>query len=578
VGFQFLIVSSGKMTAGLTYVLSTFIVICVVLGLIIGLVVTGCIVSFMLSERKKDIGVMKGIGCVTNIAFTYLMTEILIIVVVSCIVGVFLGAGSYLISIEVLRSLGYNVNFKPIDIPIVVLIFIAVLIVAYIAGNIPLIRAIKVKTVDALSGIQDIQTEAKNQETGTPSLLGSSFKIAYRHLERNKPVLIIACIVICFLLISTSLIGGFVASDTTKSYIENAIGSNVIMVANPEVCDQYVNLLTSSSGGQPNKTFNYLNPNYNLTQNFIQQINTVSGVIKVDLRLVCNATVLEEPGIIIEDMNYFYIGDHRKADAIVVGVEPGNVVNKWFISGRMLNDNDSYAAILGDSISWSSFDQPLKQGLKFQGIPSQNFNVIGVCVDPLNNGYVVYVPIRTLSNILNQNFRNAALIEIDKGKPQETVANIKEKAEENGLSIRDLNAVIQRNSIFVDNLWSAILPLPLLSLASTILCLISYMMLSISTRHREFGVIRALGAKSTQVFKIVLSEIFIIAGTGGAIGTAGGLLISFTILIPNPVINWIVLGKALLCLILAVLAICLLSLYPVRKVTRVSVAEVLYQP
>ena len=74
----------------------------------------------------------------------------------------------------------------------------------------------------------------------------------------------------------------------------------------------------------------------------------------------------------------------------------------WNVEGRFLNANDDFEAVIGDSITQSMYtpdpskdinqSNPLVEGIAFQ---NNTFNIVGVCIDPINNGLVTYVPIET---------------------------------------------------------------------------------------------------------------------------------------------------------------------------------------
>jgi ABC-type antimicrobial peptide transport system permease subunit len=120
--------------------------------------------------------------------------------------------------------------------------------------------------------------------------------------------------------------------------------------------------------------------------------------------------------------------------------------------------------------------------------------------------------------------------------------------------------------------------LPLLSLATAALCLVAYMMLLIAGQKRDFGIIRALGAKPKTVVKIVLIEILIVLTISASIGIFGGLLIALKFLIPDPVFSlntflsiggW--LASALVFLGLA-------SLYPALKIVKEPILKAINYP
>ncbi len=53
---------------------------------------------------------------------------------------------------------------------------------------------------------------------------------------------------------------------------------------------------------------------------------------------------------------------------------------------------------------------PLSESIAFQ---NNTFNIVGVCVDPLNNGFVTYVPIESLENVTGIPNPNLLLIKLN---------------------------------------------------------------------------------------------------------------------------------------------------------------------
>lgn len=115
--------------------------------------------------------------------------------------------------------------------------------------------------------------------------------------------------------------------------------------------------------------------------------------------------------------------------------------------------------------------------------------------------------------------------------------------------------------------------LPLFSLATAAIFLLSYLMLSISEQQHEFGIMRALGAKPKTIMKIVLSQVFLIILVSGAIGISSGLLITFEFLIPNPVISQSTLVSVSAWLLVIIWLLCMSSVYPTLKAVKKTIIE-----
>lgn len=142
----------------------------------------------------------------------------------------------------------------------------------------------------------------------------------------------------------------------------------------------------------------------------------------------------------------------------------------------------------------------------------------------------------------------------------------------------ELNEILGKHLDFLGYIWSFVMFLPLFSLATATLCLLSYMMLSVTGQQREFGIMRALGAKPKAIIKIVFTEALIVTLISGTIGVFVGLFFTFEFLIPEPIISHFTLVSVVGWLLLALSFLCLSSLYPAMKVVKKSIADVLSQP
>lgn len=115
--------------------------------------------------------------------------------------------------------------------------------------------------------------------------------------------------------------------------------------------------------------------------------------------------------------------------------------------------------------------------------------------------------------------------------------------------------------------------LPLFSLATAAIALLSYLMLSISGQQHEFGIMRALGAKPRTIIKIVFSQAALIILASGATGISAGLFIIFEFLIPDPAISQST-AVSVSTLLLATLGLlCVSSLYPALKAVKKTVVD-----
>lgn len=577
-GFEIAFVTGGKLTAGFSSIFSRFIIVVDLLNIVAGAVIVSFLVSIMMSERVRDIGVMKAIGCLRNTVLSYFLTELSIIVLTSCIIGTICGILANFACIHLLNALGFSIAQKSLNLWMILLIFITFVIISHVFGVRPIVKAIRVKPAEALSPLYSFGTIPELSRY-SPSKLGFTFKMAFRSLLRRRlpTQQAIICLAAVLALVSVTIVGGIIANQTTQNYVRRAIGKNVVLISHPDVSEQYVKFLSQFFEANETGSIDYLNPNYAISETLVSRLSIIPGVQKVDPRLILETTIYEVPGVIIDperpDDPYTSVGDHRSSSALVLGINPESTISDWLILGRTLNETDLYSALIGDSLAIKSFDSPEVQSFRML---KQSFDIAGVCLDPLDNGDVVYVPFEALSKLVNQTVCNVLLLEIDPSNRSEILSKIREICGTN-LRVLELEGTLEKHLSFLNLLWSSIMLLPLFSLVTATICLISYMMLNITGQQREFGIMRAIGAKPKAVIKMIFTQALIVTLVSGAIGILAGFFVTFVFLIPDPVISYFTIILIVGWLLIALSCLSLASLYPAVRTVKKSVASTLSQ-
>jgi len=569
----------GRLTSGFANIFSRFILVVGLLNILAGAFATSFLVYLTMSERVRDIGVMKAAGCLSGSILGYYVTELSILVFLSCTAGTILGVGFHYISINLLNAFGFFIS-PSLSLWAVLLVFLVLVFVSHIFGVLPIVKAAKVKPAEALSPLYSLGTTFKRGRT-FPSKLGFAFRIAYRSLVRRKSATVqaIICISVVLTLATVTIAGGLIANQTTTNYVERAIGKDVVLVAHPNVAERYVGLLSKFFEAKEIEPIDYLDLDLFFSESLVFELSNVSGVRKVDPRLVLEASVLEIPGIVPDpnDPNEaIIIGDSRSDEALILGIDPDVVVNDWLIMGRIFGKTDQKSAIIGDALALNMFTDPQNQSIRIFVGTLEILDIVGVCLDPLNNGKVVYMPINALADTFGQLGYNLLFLKIDPLKRLEVLSEIETEISNEDLVVVELNEVYERHANFLNQTWSLIMFLPLFSLATATLCLLSYLMLSISGQQREFGIMRALGTKPGSIMKIVLSQALLITLVGGTIGVSVGLFATFALLIPEPVASQNTFVYVAGWLLLALSLLCLSSLYPAVKAVKKSVVGALH--
>ena len=579
VGVGISLMVEGRMTAGFSSIFSPFIIFLAFLIFIVGVVIISFMVFVMMSQRMKDIGLMKAAGCPNNLVFGYFMTELLIVTFAGCFLGAIFGIAADIASISLFQSTGFQISQKPPNLWIALMVFVLFFILALASGTKPVLDAAKIEPAKAFSPTHHLGL-AKEPGFRVVSKSGLTFRIAMRNLSRRASVTIriVACLSIVFLLVTVAVAGGIIADQTTRSWVEKALGKDIVLIAHRDICSRCRLLQSKFYEAKESPQFNYTGERYLVPDEILRQLGRMPE-LSIDTRLFVETQIEEIPGFIFgqESGTTTYVGDHRKGFSLVVGVEPGKVFGQWFMEGEFLKEDDDFDAVIGDTEAQKMFAAPLYQNVSLFG---KAYRITGVCLDPVNNGNVTYVPLKNLQQVSGVTRPNVVMVRVESSADRthvlEQVSAIV-TATNAEFGTFEVNEALNKDLGFLGYIWSAIMFLPLFSLAAASLCLIGYVMLTITEQRQEFGILRAVGAKPRTVVEIVSEQSFMVLLSSCAAGVVFGIIITLLILIPEPVITEYTVFEIAGWLAIALAATFTLSLYPALGFARKPVLDMMVQ-
>ncbi|MCW4034727.1 MAG: FtsX-like permease family protein [Candidatus Bathyarchaeota archaeon] len=555
----------GQLSNGFSGILYQFVLIVTALNMIIGPLVTSFLVNLTMSERMKDIGIMKSSGCLSNSVLVYFLTELSLLVLASAATGIILGLTSFFAVSIFLNSTGFQIS-QNVNIVAVAATCVILIVSSHFFGALPIRKAAKARPAEAMSPIFLLGTMSGTAKR-IPSRLGLTFKIAFRNLIRRPSGTIqaILCLTVVLTLTTVAIAGGMISNQTTSNYVERAIGENVVIVGHTDVTEHYVGLLSKFYQTIEPSDFDFLDSSFEISTDFVSNLEQISGVSIVDPRLIFETTVHEGKGVVydgITQTNAVIIGGDRSDSALVLGVDPEKVVNNWMILGEKLGVNEQKVAMIGNSLAASMYSDVLNQRISLIEKNGHPYDNVGVCVDPLNSGKVVYVPLESLQNQTGKPAYNILFLQTDPAANAQVLSDIQEFAIQNNMTAVNLNQFVSKSLSFLNKTWSVVMFLPLFSLVTAAVSLFSYMMLAVSGQEHEFGIMRALGAKPFSVIKIVFAQALVIILVSGLIGISLGLLMSFEFLIPSPTSSQSTLISVTVGLFCVICVISASALYP----------------
>ncbi len=563
-GLQIAAILTGKLNVGFTSIFSGFATVITYLSILTGGVMTYFFMSANMSVRVRDIGIIKATGCIPDEAFGYFAAQLFLLVLSSCIAGTGIGILlSYFFRLS--NPGGFPDSQMSVNLWTVFEILLVFALVAHFLGVQPIVRAMNRKPAEALFPYHLRGVSFKSAQSPSRRL-GTSFKMAYRTFMRRKTATLSTVICLSLALFSTTIAaaGTAIADETSQSYLRRGLGENIIVIGHEDITKQYMYFLDQTFQTEGKAVIDYLDSKYMIPQVIVSGLTTISDV-RIDPRLLLEAAVIERPTINIVEEHYIVLGDDRSSESVIFGVNPERLTNNWVIEGRAFDKADKYSAILGDSLASEILFSPLDQKVTVLG---EDFEVVGVALDPLNAGFVAYLPLDALTPDSSQTSYNLMLLKIEAATYSESLVKIREALDSTELQLVELNPLLDRYSRFFRSLWSSFTVVSLLFLTTVALCLFTYLTLHITEQEPDIAIMRALGAKPAKVVVIVMMQAALIVLTGGIIGISMGLFASLAFLIPSPTIstgNFITVGSWLL---ITVGFICVSSLYPALRIAK----------
>lgn len=555
---------SSRATFGISWIFVAYLFLSLGLILIVGMLSTSYLVSSMINERMRDIGVIKAAGSLPGRLQSYAFAESLIIILSSCTVG---GLTAVLTYFAWSNSFSFPAYGPLHDDELLALIIPATaFLISYLVAQVHLGRIIRTSTTAALSN----QLSSMDLRTlGAPlriKRLGSAFNLASKTASRDRQFTrTLIRVSICLFLTMVVLTGAFVSSSTTKSYVERAMPSHVLIVASNDVYTEYTRLALSFSNNEPIPSLDYLNPSNIISTQVADSFANLQGVQIVDSRLMAMSSIggyvrahfatEQQSG---ETFNNQLIPEMYTGatQALILGIDPARTVGNWYTSDGFLQTTDANnTAIAGDSLVGTIVVQPFN--LSQIQLSNTRMNVKSAMVDPLNRGRVVYTTDRFLQSILGVAGFNLLLLKVDSDPA--TMSRIDSLATTNGLVVGSQDSLLSADIGFLNSVWSYLFILPVLTLVLTGAMLLSYLTTSFSKRFNDYIVLKILGAWNFYQLKLLLWE-----GAGVLLLCMGfavplAWLVSVFLILPEPRVLATDLALPLLMCASALTTICLVS-------------------
>lgn len=229
----------------------------------------------------------------------------------------------------------------------------------------------------------------------------------------------------------------------------------------------------------------------------------------------------------------------RRRQVLVLGVTPdfASLRRLTLVRGRFLPatelERGSALAVLGREVAAELFGgaDPIGQAVRIGGRRCRVIGVLGARGQQLgmNMDEVVMVPVATGMRMFNRTSLFRIVIDVGSVAELEAVKErtrriLLERHGEEDVTLITEAAVVDSLSAILNALTLALAAIAAISLAVAGIGILNVLLVAVSERTAEIGLLRAMGASRRQVMGCFLAEAILLSGAGGALGLAAGAL------------------------------------------------------
>jgi putative ABC transport system permease protein len=209
------------------------------------------------------------------------------------------------------------------------------------------------------------------------------------------------------------------------------------------------------------------------------------------------------------------------------------------VEGRLLTSDDRGKIVLGnDFLNQKEFGKKITIGTKLN-INGKDFEVAGI-LGKLNNiifNSVIIMPTKDMKDLLNigDEWDTIAVKVVSKDRVEQVARDIEEKMRrdrnlnigEEDFTVQTPNQALSAVNTILNIVNLIVIGIAAISLIVGGIGIMNTMYTSVLERKREIGIMKAVGAKNSDILTIFLIESGLLGLTGGVVGAIIGLALAF---------------------------------------------------
>ncbi|MDD3247731.1 MAG: ABC transporter permease [Methanosarcina sp.] len=231
--------------------------------------------------------------------------------------------------------------------------------------------------------------------------------------------------------------------------------------------------------------------------------------------------------------------------------ETANIIME---SGSFISNQDAFSAAIGSEVANEKFDRNISTRssiditLRLEGgrTVTRKFKVKGIIESPgtsfggggINRDTSIFIPVSTINQMLEEDDFSAFFAMSDNLEDLDVVSDEVDKrlARNFGVSSRDIDDedakpytifnqadILEQTNQLADSLKNFLVVVALISLLVGSIGIMNIMLVTVTERTREIGIMKALGFSGTDVLLLFLIESVILSLFGGLLGVGVGV-------------------------------------------------------
>jgi len=339
-------VNNYYFSGGISIVYKQFNTLIQILLVILAIAIVITVTTTLVISKKRDIAIMKSLGTLPKKLYSFYLLEVYVLYFIGFLFGLILGLIAFGIFALIMSFLKFPLVIQ-IDLVYTPILFFSCIIGIFFITGYTLRKIGKQNIIKTFSKDIPYNYDASKRFSIIPKWLisiGFNIKIAVVNTMRKKGefkrYLILFSII--GLIIFTLGLGSIVLKTSSQNWIYKSQGENIVIIGHEDVIHNYSLMYKMFS--DPNilideSNIDFTASDYLFNMSDLSELYDIEEIEKVDERLINFYDVEEIPGIHInDDDSYTIVGQHRRDNIPIIGINPDSVIQNFEIEGRFFTE------------------------------------------------------------------------------------------------------------------------------------------------------------------------------------------------------------------------------------------------